>query len=351
MNRASLFALVAGSLLGSGCLPEAPTPPGSPDSLFVEPVTPTSIVAGYAWDPEAFFMNVKACGGPACPIPPMLADGVPLFATAVVQGASVMAIDPVAGAPTGAPQQSGPDGLWRIEGVPGRKEVPYFIVTTGEGKLGELPPDFPAPPLPPVPPARYLPTMTARPIFTTSAGCYFQEAAHASDNGVLEAVAKYRTAHGQSTAVMELLEPSKFAAVSVFWLYEPALLPSLITPAANTTLEVSAGTKYDIDWAEPGSLPAAEQSTRGFYVKEGVGSSPIGVTVVVVPAGATTPPAVTYIPVDTVTNPDIGRPYQFFPLELPAVGGQISVASLQLFSGLPPPEDVSGAPPPFLCLF
>jgi hypothetical protein len=351
MNRASLIALVAGSLVGSGCGPESQPPPVTTDSVYVDPVTPTSAVAGYAWDPEAFFINVQNCGGAACPIPAMLSEAIPLFMTAVVQGATVMAIDPLAGAPTGAPQQSGPDGTWRIEGVPGRKDVPYFIVTAGTGTLGELPPGFPAPPLPPVAPANYVPTMTARPIFATSAGCYFQEAAHASDNGVLEAVARYRTAKGQPTTVADLLNPEKFAAVSVFWLYAPALLPSLLSPADHTTLEVSAGSKYHIDWAQPESLPDVQQSTRGFYVKEGTDSSPIGVTAVVVPAGPAAPAEVTYTPVDTVVAAEIGRPYQFFPMPLPAIPGQVSVASLQLFSGFPPPEDVSGAPPAFFCLF
>lgn len=356
MNRASLIALVTGSLLGSGCGPEPLPPPTPTDSIFVDPVaSPTSTISGYAWDPEAFFMNVQACGGAACPIPPMMVEEIPLFATAVVQGATVMAIDPLAGAPAVSPKQSSPTGIWSLEGVPSRKEAPYFIVSGGTGTLGQLPPGFPAPPLPPVPPATYLPTMTVRPIFATSGACYFQEAAHASDKGVLEAVAKYRTANGQPTTVTQLIDPARFASVSVFWLYAPALLPSLMSPANGTTLEVSAGSKYHIDWAPPGSLAVdAQQSTRGFYVKKASASSPIGVTVVVVPVGA--PPMVTYAPVDTVNAPAMGRPWQFPPLPLPTVGGQISVASLQMQPSGPPPVDDSGLPvvftvPAFLCLF
>ena len=360
MKRASLIGLISslGALLGSGCGSEPPVTPVD-DSLFVDrPSVPlTTTAAGYAWDPEAFFLSVSACNtvfGGACPIPPLLGDGVPLFAMASVQNASVLVMDPLDPEPKHFAQPTGPNGLWRIEGLPSRDEVPFFIANAGGGVLPTLPPEATAG-LPPVAAATYLPTATLRPFFT--GGSYFcpvGESIHTGNTGVLEAVAKYRTSKGKNTNVVDFINPTRFDAVTVFWLYAPAPLPTLLFPADKTTVQSAVGEKYHIDWAAPGTK-GTTQSSRGFYVEDKAFSS-IGVTVVVLPAGTITDPTapVEYLPVDTLVDAAQGRPFQFMPLPFPAIPGMISATSLQLFSGAPPPdpEDVPNTPiPPFLCLF
>ncbi|MBM7118344.1 hypothetical protein [Archangium primigenium] len=359
MKRASLIGLVSslGALLGSGC--GEPAAPPAPDNVYVDLPEAKATASGYAWDPEAFFLSVASCNeflGGACPIPPLLADLTPFLPLASVQGAQVFVLDPIAppDQPPAFAQPTGPDALWRVESLPSRDEVPYFVANTGQGALLALPPEATAP-LPPVAPAPYLPTVTLRPFFTGSSRfCPLGESIHTSTTGVLDAVARYRSSKGLATNVADFINPARFSGVLVFWQYAPAPLPNLLIPADRTTVQAALGTKYHLGWRKPGT-GGSTQSPRGFYVADGAASSPIGVTVVVLPAGSVTDPTapVQFLPVDTVTDAAQGRPYVFAPLPLPAIPGLISAMSVQLGAGGPPPDpsEVPYTPiPSFLCL-
>jgi hypothetical protein len=360
MKRASFLGFVSclGAVLGAGCdttsepvdksLAEQPT--------YIEPATqPTTTMAGYAWDPEAFFLSVETCKaalGGTCPIPPLLAELTPLYNLAVVAGSPVVMLDPLdPPSPTSPPKYvSAPTpstGLWSVKNVPARDDVPYLIATTGLGSLNAEVSGG----LPPVAAAPYLPTVTLRPFFTGAARfCPLGEAIHMSDRGVLEAVSKYRSSKGAATVVPDFLNPAKFLSVSVFWMYGPAALPNLLFPLGGSTMKATAGTTYNIAWARPGTM-GSTQSSRGFYVDDKSPASPIGVSVVVVETGKLTAPVVTYTAVDTVKAESQGRPFVFQPLPLPPSPGTISAASLQFFPSTPPPEGKpTAAPPSFLCL-
>ncbi|WP_309895705.1 hypothetical protein [Archangium sp.] len=366
MNRSTCIGLITflGTVLGTGCSLEQPTPPPPGDSVFVDAV-PTSTLAGYTHDPEVYYLLSTGCPFPDCP-PPILGEGLPYFEMSKIQGATVLVFDPTTGAPAAfAKEPSSPTGFWNVTGVPARPVgAPFFVAATGSGSLVDPPPMGPPPGgpppgllpdgpppgdgPPPIPAANYQPTVTLRPVQTSSSACYTLEALHVGDNGVLEAVAKYRTSKGLPTAVADLTNPGKFAGVSVFWLNEPGF-PGWRFRAPNTTVEASAGITYNIGWAPPGAGPAALKSTRGFFVSETRGS-PTGAAVVVIPAGPDAPPAVTYFVVDTITDAAAGRPYGYFPLQLPTVPGQVLAASLTLS---PAPTEGGGGPPPpdlaFLC--
>jgi len=365
MNRTTFIGLITtlGTALATGCSLEQPTPPPEGDSVFVDTV-PTSTLSGYTHDPEVYYLLSTGCPFPDCP-PPIMGEGLPYFEMSQIQGATVLVFDPMTGAPAAfAKQPSAPNGFWSVSGVPARPVgAPFFVAVTGTGKLAEPPPMGPPPGVlpdgpppgdgpPPIPAANYQPTVTLRPVQTNNSACYTLEAIHVGDNGVLEAVAKYRTSKGQPTRVADLTDPSKFAGVSVFWLNEPGF-PGWRFHAPNTTIEASAGITYNIDWAPPGMVPAAVQSTRGFYVSE-TRASPIGAAVVAIPAGPNVPPAVMYMPVDTITSVPAGRPYEYFPIEVPPVPGLVMAASLQLFFAPPPPGsggDGPGEGPPDLPFF
>jgi hypothetical protein len=356
MNRISLIGLSAslGLLLATGCGSEPPADPVRlpDDAVFGPPrTTSTSELAGFAWDPEAFYINLMSCGPECPPIRSMLSDLNPIFAYSKVQGSVIVVFDPILGAPAGfADAPTGPDAQWRVPAVPSRDQGPYFVVTgppPGPGPVASLVQPPAGSVVAPIATTSYLPTFTARPIVARNTACYFQEAAHVGGNGVLDAVAKYRTAKGQTTAVADLMNPAKFVAVTVFWLWEPRDFPNLLTPATSTTIESSGGIKYHIGWAKPGTR--TDQSARGFYVVDSAASSPSGITVILVPTGFPAP-VVHYQVADTITNAEAHRPWGFLPLDVPPVPGQVTSISLQLFPGGildgPAPQ-----PPAFACVF
>lgn len=364
MTRASLLGLISslGAVLATGCGTSEPIdkdPAQSP--TYLEPTSGQTTLSGYAWDPEAFFMSTEGCKAAPkppqngtteyCPIPPLLSEVFPLYNLAAVKGASIFVIDPLA-PPTDPPKfttTTPASGLWRIEGLPSRDNVPYLVANLGTGSLS---PDSVGG-LPAVAAAPYLPTVTLRPFLTGNARlCPLGEAMQTSDRGVLEAVAKYQESKGKPTQVTDFLNPAKYTSVAVFWLYLPAALPNLLFPAAGTSIQASAGVKYHIAWKPvPTSGPTGTQSRRGFYVDDKATSSPIGVTVVVIPAGTPLTPTMTYVAQDTVTNAALGRPLVFPPLPLQPVPGIISAVSLQLMSSAPLPDGKQPAGPPwFLCV-
>jgi hypothetical protein len=310
--------------LGTSCQ-ESAAPDESnvvPRPVFVAAADnpPTTRVSGLAYDPEAFFINLVNCGGRNCPIPPFLSEGIPLYLRSAVRGATMLAFDVEAQPqpqPVGAPAASDGVGMWVLPSVPSRFTAPFFVLSTGSGALPD-PSEPIGPPLPPVTPTQYLPTLTARPIFTGPSGtCASQEAVHIGKNGILEAVAKHLTAMGTNTTVDDLVNPGRYWGANVFWFYE-AGNPSLRAPAEGISLEVNitGGPQqtFVIDWAPPGALPAfLNQSTRGFYVTN-TATSKIGVYVVLLPAAGPPPGPITYLLKDTKTSASAQRPWQFPPL-------------------------------------
>ncbi|WP_224366522.1 hypothetical protein [Hyalangium versicolor] len=348
MNRTfRKAALLGGLLLGAGCTSDNAGPPESP-FIPVPKVTQyqprTSRVSGFAWDPEAWFMNVANCGN--CGIPPFILDNSPLFLRSSLKGATVLPFDPTTGAPAADPVQADDGGLWTLPSVASRTYAPYFITALPTGTLN--PPPF-GPPLPAIPSGGYVPTVTLRPVFTHNSICAVQEAASLSTVGILEAVAKHLSVvDGTPTLVTDLLNPGRFANVAVFWLFQPGS-PLLRGPAGDTTVEASAGRVLHIDWAPPGTPPANLRSTRGYIVTDAA-TSPLGITVVLLAASGTPPPVIHYEFKDTApADPVTGHPWFFPPIDAPPTPTVINYSSTQLWRA-DEPNGPAGPTPPYLCL-
>ena len=351
MNRAARYGAFLGALLlGASCGPDGLSPSESdffptPEYTTVEPGSVTSVVSGFSWDPEAFFMHLATCGGPTCPIPPFLLDESPLYLRSAVQGATIAAFDPLLGRPAVDPVQTDELGLWTIPSVPSRSDVPYFVTALPTGSLTNEPI---GPPWPQVPQGGYLPTVTLRPVVTHNSVCAVQEAGNLSTVGILEAVAKYLTVSGTPTTVADFVDPTKFANVVVFWLYHPGSA-LLRVPADGTTIEASAGQVLHVEWAPPGVPPDNLRSTRGFMVSDGAAVSPRGISVVLLRAGAELPPVVTYTVKDPSEDEALARPWFFPPIQAPPTPGVVNFAGTQLWRS-DEPNGPPGPPPPFLCL-
>lgn len=339
-----LLALL-GCSLGSACTLESNSAPlQSQASIYVDGGVDVTSFSGVSFDPEAFFAIAAGCGSPDCP-PPFLAPGIPAYEGSLVSGAQVQVFDPDQGAPAGS-TNSASDGQFSIDGIPSRSTSPYFMLASG----GAINSD---PSLPQVPAASYQPTFAMRPIMASYSSCLFQQAPVIGDKGILEAVAKYLTSKGTATTAADLLDPSKYGGVAIWWLYQPGL-PVAQIPAFGTRTDADQGTVLQIDWAPPGTLGLAIQSTRGFYVAEGATMSPLGVTVIVLPASASGPAFVTFTPTDPTTDATQGRPWQFGSITAPVVPGVVSFAGIQLFPS-PAPDDPGPLPasegaPVWLCL-
>jgi hypothetical protein len=339
MHRAIRCGTVLATLLlGAGCENQPGAPAESnfiprPTYISVEaagPVLQTTRVTGYSWDPEAWLLSfldcTQSCLPPIPALPPLLLGNNPLFIRSVVGGTPVKMVDLDTGESTGVTEEvnSDPLGLWTHARVPSRAR-PYYPSSKGGGML--LPDPFPI--LSPIPPATYLPTVSLRPVVTEVDDCMAIELPLASDKGILEAVAKHLTAKGTATEVSDLINPTRYAGVTVFWLFSPGI-SSLRLPAFGTTVEPSAGTVLNVNWAPPGLLPPSIQSTRGFFVDDGAPVSGMGIIAVLVPAGSTAPASVTYSFTDPVTDAAWGRPYRYQQIQQQPLPGVITFASLQL---------------------
>jgi hypothetical protein len=353
MKRTLFYGTILGAaLLGVSCN-EQLTPTESkvyPSPVYAtrEPEGPTSRFSGYTVDAEAFFINLANCGA-TCPFPPLYNDQIPLYYRSVVRDASITALDLATGTPVNQSGVSGPTGAWSVAKVPSRENPPYFVMT--KGGPGTLANDAPLPPefvLPDVPTGNYVPTITFRPISPVHGICVGIEAIQISDIGIMEAIAKNLSLTGPNTVtVSDLLDPTKFAGISVFWLYHPGF-GFLKAPADNTTLEATSGQVLNIEWAPPGALPpelTPFQSTRGFFAPPGAPTSSLGL-VAVVHTG--TPPAepVTYTAKDTVTDAANLRPWNFPPLPLPVIPGAVFFTTVQFMTSQSAPP---GLIPPSAC--
>jgi hypothetical protein len=374
MYRAPLFGTLLGSLLlSAACSNDLGAPQADryprPGVLAAPTEEPSSYVTGFAIDPEAFLMNLVACG-PTCPIPPLLLDVSPLYLSSMVRTAPVTLLDPAAGAPVAPPGLSSDEGTWALPKVKSATAT-YLPLSVG-GDSAKLATNVPSPvPLANIPPAgRYLSTVTLRPVAPAYPQCIAVEAVHTSDNGVLEAVAKYLTiVEKQNTTVADLINPARYSGVNVFWLSMPGFAflrvpttPPETTPpppnplaVPNTTVKIAQGPAsrvFNIQFApknDPRLPPEvhALQSARGFFVAPGLESSNVGV-VVILHATSTAPfTPVLYQVEDKVTNAAMFRPYKFAPVGAPVIPGLVTAASLQLaYSDAGPP----GALPPNFCL-
>ncbi|ADO72655.1 hypothetical protein [Stigmatella aurantiaca] len=307
MNRTLRYGtLLAGSLLLGACgSDDAPSESElypTPEFVDVDPSKTTTQLSGFAWDPEAFFINLVGCPFPDIRCAPFLLDEGPLYGFSAVQRSSIFAFDPITGGPTGDPIQSDELGVWTLQGVPSRTTVPFFVTSLPTGSLN---------PAANVPPGAYLPTVTLRPVVTHNSVCHVQEAASISTVGILEAVAKHLTATGSATQVADFVDTKKFASVAVFWNYQPGS-PLLRAPGSCTTVKATAnnapvGQTFNVNWAPPGVLPPfLNQSKRGYFVDDqpatdgsGTKVSGLGITVVLLRATTSAPPQeITYTLVD-----------------------------------------------------
>jgi hypothetical protein len=307
MNRTLRYGtLLAGSLLLGACGSDEKPPDSilypTPEFVDVDPSQATTQLSGFAWDPEAFFINLAGCPFPDIRCAPFLLDQGPLYGFSAMQRSSIFAFDPVVGGPAGEPVQSDELGVWTLQGVPSRTTVPFFVTALPTGSLN---------PAASVPRGTYLPTVTLRPVVTHNSVCHVQEAASVSTVGILEAVAKHLTASGKATQVADFINPQRFASVVVFWNFQPGS-PLLRAPASCTTVKATAknaavGETYNVNWAPPGALPPLlNQSTRGYFVNDqpatdgsGTQVSGLGITVFLLRASVSgTPAEITFNLVD-----------------------------------------------------
>lgn len=358
MNRyIRSVALIGSCLLGVGCEQGVAPAESSfvPEAQFVsaDQAKMVTKVSGVAWDPEAFFISIAQCGQlnppTGCGIPPFLGEGNALYKRAAVVGASVSALDPLARSTVGAPSSTNPVGFWSLPTVPSRADVPFFITSAGQGAIATTTP-LPGPPFTPIAPTQYFPTQMMRPIRTVNGHCTSQEAVHIGRNGILEAVAKYLSVvKGQPTLVDDLINPTIFHAVVVIDAFHPGN-PALRAPAANVSVEASAGQVYYIAWAPPTVPPANLRSTRGFIVSDTATAAPIGIAVVVVPATSPRPPVITYSIKDGVTDSVERRPWVFTAVTAPPASGVISFLGQQPGYQAGPVPTFVDPPLPAACL-
>ncbi|AFE05995.1 hypothetical protein COCOR_04734 [Corallococcus coralloides DSM 2259] len=373
MQRALFFgSLLGAALLNAGCQESSNNPAAStftprPTYETREPEGLTSRLTGFTVDPEAYFFNLAGCAPTPeqCQLPPLYAEFSPLLQRAVVQNAPISLLDSATGqvlAEGGVVTASDANGVWTLDKAPTRRGAPFFVLSLG-GAQGTLPNNgiMPLPPpmltLQPVPAGNYVPTLTVRPVVPAHSACVGLEALQMSDKGILEAVAKYLTAtEGTPTTVADLLNPGRFGGVTVFWLYRPGF-PVFRVPAANTTVEASAGRVLNIEWAPVGVLPpplAPFQSTRGFFIPPGppAPNSSLGLVAVVHPPlpqpPMGPPPVVHYEAKDSTTSDPEGRPWVLQPLDLPVAPGSVTFAGLQMYSKTP--STTPQIPPPSTCL-
>lgn len=343
------------ALLGAGC--------GGPEQQPTDQTpygkrAPVTLPSGYAWDPEAFFFSLQSCVT-SCGDPAVTDNASYHFRRAQVSGAAVSLYNPATLASVVTSDPSGDDGFWTTAAAPSGDTV-YFPSVTAV-PVPSLPhradPGYPAsstsPGDPPVPAAPYLATATLRPVALTQPSCWLPRVAVASNGGVLQAVAKFLTASGQRTAANDFVNPQAYGGVAVVWRYAPAESSTLEADMADhTTVTASAGRVLHLDWAAPGDpgLPTAItaiQSARGFYVAVSASSSPIGVSVVLLPAAASAT-NITFTATDPRTDAAKHRPYQFSPVTRPIRPGLVSYVELQakLPAGVPPPPPGDEPPLP-----
>ncbi|MBN9684621.1 MULTISPECIES: hypothetical protein [unclassified Corallococcus] len=376
MQRALFVGTLLGAaLLNAGCQDSSNNPAVStftprPTYENREPEGLTSRLNGFTVDPEAYFFNLAGCAPTPeqCQLPPLYAEFSPLLQRAVVQNAAISLVDSGTGqvlAESGVVAPSDANGVWTLDKVPTRRGAPYLVLSLG-GPQAALANNavMPLPPpmltLQPVPAGTYVPTLTVRPVVPAHSACVGLEALQMSDKGILEAVAKYLSFEGTPTTVADLLNPGRFGGVTVFWLYRPGF-PVFRVPAANTTVEASAGRVLNIEWAPPGVLPpplAGLQSTRGFFIPPvAPGGTPapfssLGLVAVVHPPlpqpPMGPPPVVHYTAKDTTTSDPEGRPWVLPPLDLPVAPGSVTFAGLQMYSKTP--STTPQIPPPSTCL-
>ncbi len=336
-------ALMGACLLGMGC--EETPPPGLsefvPEAQYVAPGSFSlhTRISGLAWDPEAYFMTLAACG-PTCPMPPFLSEGLPLFQHAAVQNAAISAFDPLTQTTTGDATTTDGVGIWVLPQVPSRATAPYFILAEAQGSL---PSAVAGPPLPNVPSAPYLRTLTLRPITTVAGMCLSMEAVHISSQGILEAVAKYLSSKGTSTLVSDLVNPTRYHSVTVLGLFHGGNGANR-APADQIAVESSVGQVYHINWAPPGSDSDPLRSSRGFIVTESQ-KTPVGFAVVLVPATLPRPEKITYTVKDTKEDDVARRPWFYPPISAPPQSGVITFIGAQM--GYQPPSiPIFQLPPP-----
>lgn len=245
-------------------------------------------VQGYLFDPEGMFVSGATCTSECGGWDPELSTETPHLPRVLLTGGTVSVLDSfLAPTPQEVSAASDAAGIWNTRPVPSRPyEQPYYLLAEGAAAVAEGPNPEAAFPIPAA--AAYLPTINLRPMPAVWSSCMYQPAMLLPRNGVLEAVATWLTRAGTPTSVDDLIDPSRYASVTVVAAQRPIFFIN-VTPADQTTAEATVGQVLNIDWAPPGeaSLSAEQralQSERGFFVTSEE-TSRIGWTVTLVPPG------------------------------------------------------------------
>lgn len=335
--RAACLPLLAAAL--SGCL-SGPIDEDPNDDLYVDPSGKQMLFTGFTYDPEALYIETQVCGT-GCAHASSIVASNPLFQKSVVTGASVSLLDASTGQATmGASELTDAEGLWRAPNIPQVLEPALYVGSAGGGALMSAESGVVA--------SDYVPSVNLRPVVRNFPSCLSLPTMPVAKQGVLSAVAAHLTrVTGTATSVDDLLDPTKFGGVVVWWLLVPGS-PLENSSAIGTSIRADGEAAImNLAWAKPGTGPAG-QSARGFYVDADSPTSPIGVTAIVLPVERSGQP-VTFTVNDPVNDPSLGRPYNYPPITVAPVPGHANIARLGLsFSApegqQPPVSSVPGMP-------
>lgn len=329
------FAAILGALctVATGCTLGDDRPETDAGThVFIDAGAPSTHIGGFSYDPEAFFLNLTACGS-ECQSGPVLSPNSELFVHSTVHSGTVGMFDPVSAAELGQPASGAADGLFDIPALP--NAAPLVFPTLSNGQLTD------AGTLPPV---KYVKTLTYRPVVLGNAGgCFFVESAAISEVGILSAVAKFLSSEGTATTVADLTNPAKFGGVAIVWMFQPAYVPIFRVPSSKTTVTQSDGRLLHLDWAPPGDpgAPAQLQSARGFFVAKGDTTSNLGLAVVLLPPSKH---ELRFTATDTVTSSIAYRPWTFPAVDLHIPAGSVAYAPLIMLP-IPDPTGINVADP------
>lgn len=320
------------ALLFSACVE---VDPGQPDGgpSFVDEELMTE-VQGFVFDPEAMFISGRTCGSACRGLGPELSLETPHLPRTFVTGARVDVVDglPATKKVSTSAKASDNKGIFTTAPVLSRDDRPYFLMAHAEsGRLESLALEG-APPIPDG--SGFVPTVNLRPMPARYGHCSFQPAPILPSNGMLEAISKAMSAAGTPTTVQDLLDPARFGGVAIIATQRPIFFID-VTPADGITLEPSAGTVFDFNWAAPddASVPVevkAIMSQRGFVVSD-TGASPIGIAAVVVPPGTG---EVTITVKDPVEEASSQRPWTWPAIRVSLTPGAASFT--YAYPNLPP---------------
>ncbi|WP_426749611.1 hypothetical protein [Myxococcus sp. Y35] len=361
MKVRSLVVSSLSAAVLSACADSSAPPPPVLDSKapYIDDLPEHRIpVSGVVFDPEAMFYSfVTWPADPEDPEgapPPALLYGMPTVMRSSVWGAQVHMVSPTGEVVDSSGPALPPWGNFQTRGLPADPTVPYLIrAEPAEGLMvgasDFFPPEAGFAPIPAVP---YYPTTSMRPIAATGTQCLIQSPAIVGEAGALGALAQVISEEtGTSMSVASLADAASGRSVALLWVYSPSpVLDAFLFPSGDIAAETTAGTLYAIDWAPPGSFLG--QTEMGYFAtRDGV--STLGYYALVVQPG--TAGALTVSFVDTLEDPEMGRPWEVPPFFVQGLPPGVSFTRLFAMAPMPPVEEnpyEEPAPPPdfgFLC--